>query len=121
MTKRNSPKDIDVVLLTGRAEAQGDDADARAHWRKLISHELPAAALNRPDWPIRLDHCFARVVLDVVHGRPWREAIAAPAWRNMTSQSLREATALGEDILTGRADLRALNARSLALRGKRAR
>ena len=25
---------------------------------------LPAAAPGRPDWPVRLDHCFARILLD---------------------------------------------------------
>lgn len=83
-----------------------------------MRRELPVAALARPDWPIRLDHCFGRVVLDVVYGRPWREAVPAPAWRNMAEPELRSAIALAEAILSGDADLDALNRRSLALRGR---
>ena len=92
--------------------------DARARWRRLVHDALPAAAGLHPEWPIRLDHCFARVILDAVHGRPWREAIAAPAWRHVTPQRLHDAIALGLAIVAGTADLHALNARSLVMRGK---
>ena len=91
----------------------------RREWLELMRVRLPAAAADRPDWPIRLDHCFGRVVLDAVAGQPWREVIAAPAWRHMDAQQLRRAIALGEAVLDGSADLVALDARSLALRGKR--
>ena len=51
--------------------------------------------------------------------RPWREVVPAPAWRNMDARTLARALALGEDIRSGRADLWALDAASLALRGRR--
>ena len=94
------------------------DAELRARWRDLVERRLPKAARARPDWPVRLDHCFARVLLDAACGRPWREAVAAPAWRNMPADRLHHAVALGEAVLAGEADLPALNRRSLALRGK---
>lgn len=80
---------------------------------------MPAAARTRPDWPIRHDHGFARVILDTVCARPWREVIPAPAWRRMDPATLSAAVALAESILTSRADLASLNAASLILRGKR--
>ena len=83
-----------------------------------MGETLPAAAAGRDDWPIRHDHCFARVILDAVCGRPWREAIRAPAWRRMDEATLERALALGGLILAGEANLVALNRRSLALRGK---
>lgn len=83
-----------------------------------MGERLPAAARAHPEWPIRLDHCFGRVILDAVYGRPWREVLRPPAWRHMDAEALRRALALAEDIAEGRADLAALNARSLALRGK---
>ena len=95
-----------------------DEARLRARWRELVERSLPEAARGRPDWPVRLDHCFARILLDNVVGRPWREAVAPPAWRTMPPDRLTEAVALGEAVLAGRADLAALNDRSLALRGK---
>ena len=90
----------------------------RLRWRTLIGDALPAMARERPDWPIRLDHCFARVVLDAVHGRPWREVLRPPAWRTMDVDTLTRAVATAEAIVDGSLDLVAANARSLALRGE---
>lgn len=101
------------LLLGG----DNDDASLRRRWLDLVGVALPAAARGRPDWPIRRDHCFARVVLDAVHGRPWREAIRPPAWREMDTATLARALALAAAILDGTADLQALNAQSLAMRG----
>ena len=93
----------------------------RLDWRDLVERRLPEAARERPDWPVRLDHCFARILLDAVHGRPWREVVAAPAWRNTDPERLGAAIRLGCDVLSGSADLHELNQRSLILRGKVAR
>ena len=94
-------------------------SDLRARWRDLVERRLPEAAGSRPDWPVRLDHCFARILLDAACGGPWRDSVAAPAWRHMPADGLAQAVALGEAVLDGRADLDALNRRSLAWRGKR--
>ena len=88
----------------------------RGRWRDLVERRLPEAA--RPDWPVRLDHCFARILLDNTCGAPWRETVAAPAWANLSPDQLACAIGLGEAVLAGQADLAALNRRSLALRGK---
>ncbi len=93
-----------------------NDDQLRAVWLDLMRRRLPQAAPSRPDWPVRLDHCFGRVILDTVCGRPWREVLAAPAWRSMDAAQLGAAIALGERILRDEADLRALDAASLAMR-----
>ena len=96
-----------------------DDLDQlRARWLHLIRRELPEAALSRPDWPIRLDHCFARVILDHLCGRPWREVLPAPAYKHLTAGQLRCAIATAEAVLSGHADLPALNRASLLARRK---
>ena len=95
-----------------------DEAALRAAWRDLVEKRLPEAAEEWRDWPVRFDHCFARILLDCTHGRPWREVVAPPAWRNTPAPILAEAHALGERVLRGEADLRDLNHRSLRLRGK---
>jgi len=89
---------------------------ARLRWRDLVERRLPEAA--RADWPVHRDHCFARILLDNTCGGPWRESVPAPAWANLSLDQLGAATDLGEAVLVGRADLFALNRRSLALRGK---
>jgi hypothetical protein len=79
-----------------------------------MREDLPTAARSHPEWPIRLDHCFGRVILDAVCGAPWREVVAAPAWRHLAPDQLDAAIALADAILDGRADLAALNDASLA-------
>ncbi len=92
--------------------------DSRAVWRDLVERRLPEAARNRPDWPVRLDHCFARILLDHTCGGPWRDHVTPPAHANMPADKLEAAIALGERVLAGEVDLHALNRRSLAWRGK---
>ncbi|WP_336487703.1 GNAT family N-acetyltransferase [Methylobacterium nigriterrae] len=94
-------------------------AEVRARWRDLVDRRLPAAAPGRPGWPVRLDHCFARILLDNACGGPWRERVAAPAWANMPPARLSAAIELGEAVLAARADLDLLDRRSLHWRGKR--
>ena len=91
-------------------------AARRTAWRDLVERRLPAAA--RPDWPVRLDHCFARILLDHACGGPWRDHVGPPAYATMPIAQLEDAIALGEAVLAGTADLAVLNRRSLAWRGK---
>ena len=91
----------------------------RRRWLELVRTELPEAARNRPDWPVRLDHCFARIVLDNLCGRPWREVLPPPAYKALNREQLEAAIAVAEAVLADKADLAALNVRSLQLRGRR--
>ena len=90
----------------------------RARWLDLIRRELPEAAADHPGWPIRLDHCFARVILDHLCGRPWREAIPAPAYKHLTADQLRAGLALGTALQEDAGLLERLNRASLT--GRRA-
>lgn len=98
--------------------ANDDDDTRRAEWRTLVGRTLPEAAKQHTDWPVRDDHCFARILLDNAVGQPWREVIYPPAWRNMPLSLLERAICLGNDVLSGDADLWALNNASLRMRGK---
>lgn len=91
--------------------------EVRRRWRNLVENELPRAVREGGRvWPVRFDHCFARILLDNTHGRPWREVVTPPAWLNTSEEVLFEAIKLGEAVLDGRADLNALNRRSLDMR-----
>jgi O-6-methylguanine DNA methyltransferase len=103
-----------------------DDIESlRASWTHLYASHLPALAKARDPaqkhWPVHLDHCFARIVLDNAIGvdKPWNQAIKSPAVRNMTVSQLHDALALGEKVANGDADLVELDRVSLRLRGKR--
>ena len=105
--------------MPDRPRPQPDPARAalEAEWTALVDERLPAAA--RPGWPVRLNHCFARILLDHATGGVWYDAIPGrPARAHATDATLPAAIALGEAVLDGRADLAALNARSLAWRGR---
>lgn len=78
---------------------------------------LPAMAATGPGWPVRLNHCFRRVIYDAVAGEPWRQRWPAPAVAHIGSAELAEAVRLAEAMLReGPARCRDLNARSLAAR-----
>ena len=52
----------------------GTDLDAmRREYLRLTRVALPLAA-EAGGWPIRLDHCFMRIVLDHTFGRRWTDA-----------------------------------------------
>jgi O-6-methylguanine DNA methyltransferase len=97
----------------------------RARWKHLYASHLPALALARdpaqPRWPVHLDHCFARIILDNAIGidKPWNQVIKSPAVRTMTAEQLGCALELGEKVAGGEVDLVELNEVSLGLRGKK--
>jgi len=90
-----------------------------AEWLHLTRTALPEAARERPDWPVALDHCFQRILLDHAVGGRWYDHVAArPAYRHIVEDALARAVALGRAVAAGEADLAALNRQSLAWRGK---
>ena len=100
-----------------------DTAALRVEYLRLVRVALPAAAATAdPPWPIRLDHCFMRVVLDALFGRPWRDVLddRTPAYRQLSAAQLSAAIDLARSMLSdptgGR--VRALN--DVSLRGRTA-
>ncbi len=119
MPERNA----DVTALPSRvADVDGEVANLRATYLRLARERLPALAAEAGDWPIRLDHCFMRVVLDHVFGGPWHDHLdrrKGPAYRQMTADQLRAAIGIARRIEAGGRDvLIPLNRRSLIWRGK---
>lgn len=99
-------------------------AELQERWNHLYKTQLPAMAKARDPaqkkWPVNLDHCFARIVLDNTVGkdRPWNQVIQSPAYKNMSDEQLQSAIDLAEELASGKADLQELDQRSLKLRGK---
>ncbi|KAL8784472.1 MAG: hypothetical protein Q9213_003943 [Squamulea squamosa] len=94
-------------------------------WKTLYSKTLPSLAIQRSPaqkvWPVHLDHCFARIILDHAIGidAPWTSKLASPAIKNMSPVQLKNCVALGNAIVDGKEDLATLNAISLELRSKK--
>jgi O-6-methylguanine DNA methyltransferase len=86
-----------------------------------VSPERIANHSSQSKWPVTLDHCFARIILDHTVGinTPWPAKIKSPAYKNMSVEQLEASNSLGRKILKGKADLVDLDRRSLELRGKR--
>ena len=98
--------------------------DLRATWTTLYKHTLPQLAISRSPvqehWPVHIDHCFARIILDAVIGvdAPWTTKLKAPAWKNMSVEQLRSVIEFGRQVAQGKVDLAELDNKSLNLRGK---
>ena len=89
-----------------------------ARWLELTNRDLPAAA--GPGWPVRLNHCFQRILLDHAAGGVWYDAIPGrPAYAHADIDLLARAVATGEAVLAGTAQIGVLNDQSLRWRGKR--
>lgn len=97
--------------------------ELRQKWRHLYAQDLPAMAKAKDEkqkWPVHLDHCFARIILDNSVGKDklWTEVVKSPAIKYMSEQQLKGAIKLGQSIADGSEDINLLNQRSLELRGK---
>ena len=104
-----------------------------SRWTILYTRTLPSLAhskdLSQPNWPVHLDHCFARIILDTVIGNstsvrldepptPWTAKLKSPAVKNMSTAQLEACIELGEAIASGKVNLVELDQRSLTVRGK---
>lgn len=102
-------------------------------WTTLYTRTLPSLARSKdhcqPTWPVHLDHCFARIILDAVIGNstfgrldetptPWTTKLKSPAVKNMSTAQLEACIELGEAIAEGKINLVELDQRSLTVRGK---
>ena len=99
-------------------EANDEREALEARWFELTREALPAIAAER-GFPVRLDHCFQRILLDNACGTVWYDRIEKrPAYAHAPNTILRAAVELGERVLAGEAELWPLNDSSLAWRGK---
>jgi len=95
-----------------------DRPELEQTWLTLTRETMPSEAAARR-WPVRFDHCFQRILLDNAAGQVWYEAFEGrPAYKHAPRDLLEQAVMLGEQALSGEADLVALNQESLRLRGK---
>lgn len=105
------------------AQEEGLD-ELRDKWLDLYKNVLPGLAREhspvQKKWPVRNDHCFARIILDCQVGKtvPWTKVLKSPAYKNLDCDGLRGIISLGEAIASGEENLDELNQRSLSLRGK---
>lgn len=85
-----------------------------------MNEALPEAARRSDGWPIHLDHCFGRVVLDNLFGDEWYDHVEGrPAYEHLSREELAEAIEIADRMLEeGRPVVEELNERSLRWRGE---
>lgn len=101
----------------------GDDiSELRAEYDSKVHTRLPERAQAEGGWPIQLDHCFARVVLDNVFEDEWYEYVnGRPAYKHLSTEELAAAIDIADRMLDEGSQVAAeLNKRSLEWRGSTA-
>ena len=100
--------------------AQPRTADLVSRYLVLTKEIMPhLARTSHPNWPVRNDHCFQRIVLDTLCGGVWYDWLPRPAYKNLTQDLAAKAVDLCNKIILGDIDLVVLNDQSLKWRGKR--
>jgi len=100
--------------------AQPRTADLVSRYLVLTKEIMPhLARTSHPNWPVRNDHCFQRIVLDTLCGGVWYDWLPRPAYKNLTQDLAAKAVNLCNKIILGDIDLVVLNDQSLKWRGKR--
>jgi hypothetical protein len=105
----------------GQETLSGDDlSELRAEYKRKVNEELPEEAQSSDGWPIHLDHCFGRVVLDNLFEDEWYSHIdGRPAYENLTKDELQQAIQIADKMLKdGKPVVEELNENSLRWRGK---
>jgi hypothetical protein len=104
---------------TRMTDAKPRTADLVARYAALTKEIMPQLARStHKHWPVRNDHCFQRIVLDAVCGGVWYDHLPRPAYKHLTQEQALCAVKLCDDIVSGDADLVAMNRQSLIWREK---
>ena len=113
-----------AVDATPQTQRVADRARLLTRYRELVLDELPRQA-RASGWVVTADHCFGRILLDhAVQGR-WYDVLdrrRSPAFAQLDDEQLAAAVAMAERVAAeGDPLVRALDAQSLAWRGKPAK
>ncbi len=105
----------------GQETLDGNDlSQLRAKYNRKVNEELPEKAQSSDGWPIHLNHCFGRVVLDNLFGDEWYSHVdGRPAYEHLSRSELEEAIEISNRMLEeGKPTVAELNQNSLRWRGK---
>ncbi|WP_395344511.1 hypothetical protein PN836_007020 [Ningiella sp. W23] len=98
---------------------QDNHAQLVHQYLELTNVVMPRLAKRQENnWPVKHNHCFARIVLDNVCQDLWYAHIKAPAYLHLSTEQAEAAVRICKEIIEGKADIHALNTRSLAYRAK---
>ena len=88
----------------------------------LTKQVIPKMAIDTElQWPVQNDHCFQRIILDNICNVFQYDHLNHPANKHLIKKQALKAVKLCEDIISGNADLYALNRQLLIWRDKKVR
>ena len=97
------------------------EVELRSRYLELVNRQLPQQAKER-QFPVRFNHCFARIILDNLFQCCWYEKIdrqKGAAYKQLSVAELQGAIAIAEKIISSPDSyIRELNQNSLRWRGK---
>jgi len=97
------------------------EVELRSQYLELVNRKLPQQAKER-QFPVRFNHCFARIILDNLFQCCWYEKIdrqKGAAYKQLSVAELQGAIAIAEKIISSPDSyIRELNQNSLRWRGK---
>jgi hypothetical protein len=88
----------------------------RQQFVSLSEVELPQKAKDTGCYPVRYDHCFKRIALDIAVHQCWYDVIQKPAIRHATAKQLQRAIALLEVMRESPDEAKRFNQMSLGFR-----
>ena len=98
--------------------------ERQQQYMHLTNRVMPEVA-RQQHWPVRLNHCFQRIILDALFQDCWYHhldrASRIPAYRQLSESQLKEALAIAQRMLESPETVRQLNQQSLVYRNKQAR
>ena len=81
---------------------------------KFTKEVMPSMAIDKQlNQPVKYDHFFQRIVLDNICNGCWYNHLKRPAYKHLSKNQALKAVKLCEEIISGNADLHALNSQSL--------
>lgn len=105
----------------GQETLEGSNlSEPRAEYNRKLTEELPAQAQSSDGWPLHLDHCFGRGVLDNPFGDEWYGHVdGGPAYKHLSQKERRDPIGIAGIMLTeGEPAVEELNRNSLWWRDK---
>lgn len=85
-------------------------ADLVSRYMVLTKEVMPQMARDPVvKWPVRNDHCFQGIIIDIVCDERWFANLSRPAYKSLSHDQAVRAVQLCEDIIVNFVDLYDLN------------
>lgn len=103
-----------MLILSDDTELE----ELRRQYLHYINVVLPSISSNNKKYPVHLNHCWARIILDNICNDKWSNVLSKPAYKSLNKHMLERAIKMAEGIIES-SDLAVyLNNRSLGFRNK---